>query len=477
MFFFTPFLVSHLGKEQYGIWSLVFSIVAYMGLADAGMRQSIVRHVSKYYAKKDWLQINQVLSSSVIIYSIVFAVILVAISIISLFLLDKFTVPDSLFRVTQITLIIIGVNQGLSFFLIPFSSMGPFHRFDISSYVSIPTLLLQTGSMVYLLLNGYGLVSMALVVFAVNLIDKTVMIIIRRKLFPEVKFSRKSIHKENTKELLNYGFYSFLIIVATIAIFYTDNIIIGIFISMSGVAVYTIPATIIMQLRHAINAISIVLVPAISHFDAEQNMTKIREIYFKSTRYLYFLTTYLAVCLLVFGGPFILLWVKDAFAESVNVLNILTVSACIFFPQMIAHSILFGISKHKITFYIMSFEAVANVILSLLLVKDYGILGVAVGTAIPQIIIYSIIYPVVFLKTIDADISRFYRESGKSILYGILIFVPSAWLMKTVLVPDNWFNLIFDCMVVTFLMGTGLLFLVFDKEDKDRILKKLRLKK
>ncbi|MCX5737716.1 MAG: polysaccharide biosynthesis protein, partial [Proteobacteria bacterium] len=39
-FFLTPFIVHSLGDIRYGIWSLVMSLVGYLGLADMGVRPS-----------------------------------------------------------------------------------------------------------------------------------------------------------------------------------------------------------------------------------------------------------------------------------------------------------------------------------------------------------------------------------------------------------------------------------------------------
>ena len=45
-FFLTPFMVRSLGLAIYGIWSLLNSVIGYMGLVDLGIRGSVGRFLN-----------------------------------------------------------------------------------------------------------------------------------------------------------------------------------------------------------------------------------------------------------------------------------------------------------------------------------------------------------------------------------------------------------------------------------------------
>ena len=47
---YTPFLVSKLGQSEYGLYSLVSSIIGYLTILDLGFGNAIVVHTSKYRA-------------------------------------------------------------------------------------------------------------------------------------------------------------------------------------------------------------------------------------------------------------------------------------------------------------------------------------------------------------------------------------------------------------------------------------------
>ena len=475
-FFFTPYLIEQLGKSQYGVWSLVFSLVAYMKLADIGMNQAVARYFSKYYAVSDWKQLNEVVSSSARIYLIVSIFIVVTSVSIAYGVLHYFQIDAEMLRVAQITLVVIGFNQAVTYMLIPFAALLPFHRADIVNYFEIGTLLFQTAAIVLLLELGYGLIAMSLLILGLNTAIHLWRYSIRIRLFPEVQFSKAAISTEKTKELLSYGGTSLLIVAAWIIIFQTDNVVIGRFISMEAVAVYTVPAMIVAQLRNSIAAISTPIIPTISHIEAASDETQVMQIYLKSTRYLYYLSGFICVGVLLYGGPFILLWVKEGFTESIDILYILIIPASIYLPQMIANSVLFGVSKHKVLFYILAAEGVSNIALSLALVGRYGILGVALGTAIPQAIIYMFIYPYVFHRVMAAKVSTFYLTAARSIIYAVVFTLPVSWFAVRILTPDSWPRLIGGCALVTVAMLIGFGGFILERNDRMRIFEILKAK-
>lgn len=49
--FYTPFMLSHLGKSQHGVFSLVNTIISYVFLLDLGISNAIIRYNSKYLAE------------------------------------------------------------------------------------------------------------------------------------------------------------------------------------------------------------------------------------------------------------------------------------------------------------------------------------------------------------------------------------------------------------------------------------------
>ncbi|MEW5924484.1 MAG: polysaccharide biosynthesis C-terminal domain-containing protein, partial [Candidatus Zixiibacteriota bacterium] len=351
-----------------------------------------------------------------------------------------------------------------------------FHRFDINNYFVIGNNIIQTLGIIVLLENGLGLIEMAALILFLNIVGIVWRTRIRINLFPEVRFSRSLIDKTTARQMINYGIYSFLIVIAWTVIYQTDNIVIGAFISTESITLYSVPAMIVIQLRSSISTIAIPLVSTISHYEALEDYAKIMSIYSKSMRYLYYVSAFLCIMLFFFGGPFILLWVKKDFLGSIIILKILIFGAAFAFPHNITNAILSGISKHRIAFFILGAEALANIILSVILVQSRGIAGVALGTAIPQLIIYIFIYPVVFYKTMGAKIKDFYTLAAASSVKAILLILPSSYIICKLIDPGTWPTLVLDCAVVTIIMAAGFWALILEKEDRAQVKAKIRAK-
>ncbi|MEQ8205984.1 MAG: hypothetical protein RIA65_07405, partial [Woeseia sp.] len=52
-FFLAPFIVKSLGNTWYGIWVIMMQFTGYLYLLDFGVRESVIRYVSKFLASKE----------------------------------------------------------------------------------------------------------------------------------------------------------------------------------------------------------------------------------------------------------------------------------------------------------------------------------------------------------------------------------------------------------------------------------------
>jgi len=67
-FLLTPFILHHLGRDQYGLWVLVASFVAYGTLADLGVGAALVKYVAEYRARGESEIASQLIATSLWLY-------------------------------------------------------------------------------------------------------------------------------------------------------------------------------------------------------------------------------------------------------------------------------------------------------------------------------------------------------------------------------------------------------------------------
>lgn len=472
-FFMSPFLVHNLGKEVYGIWALVLSVVSYSSFLDAGMRQALSKYLPKYFAVRDFKSLNQILSSSNAIYLITGSIVLIATLIVAFFFVDSFNISSDLMPVMRVVLLIIGFNQALRFFFITASALGPFHRYDLGNMIDASISILNASAIFLFIGLGYRIYTLAIITVTSSICKYVLRTYYQKKVVPQIEYKFKHVRKARVKELLNYGIISYLIVIAWIVIFNSDNLIIGLMSNASDITYYSIAGMMIVHLRALINAIGVPLVPAISHLDATRDFSEISDLFNKLSNYLYYLCAGICITILFFGDDFIYLWMGPDFTVTVKILNVLIISACFFLPQITVNSVLLGISKHKILLYILAVEAMGKIILSILLFKKLGIIGVAWGTAIPQLAIYTVVYPIVFHKVIKSRVSIFYKKSITAIFYAICFVLPSCYFSQLIIQMSGWAGLVVKVFIPTAMMLIGFLFLVLEKDDRMRLLEKI----
>jgi len=103
--------------------------------------------------------------------------------------------------------------------------------------------------------------------------------------------------------------------------------------------------------------------------------------------------------------------------------------------------VLYGLGKHRPLAVVGWLEAAANLGLSLLLVRHYGILGVAIGTAVPQVFFNLVVIPTYVLRVCKVRTAQYLRQAILPAVAAVAPFVACAWLLTGLLHPLTWYRL------------------------------------
>jgi len=474
VFLVNPFIIHTLGNERYGVWILVISILNYVVILDLGIKQALVRFISKFLGTDDYDKINSLLSAAFFAYGIISLLVVGITFVLSFFALGWLQIPGEYLYQGRVALVIMGVNAAMGFIMVcRGDSLGAFHRYDIVYGLMILEDILRTAAIIILLKSGYGLIPFALAFLVFSQMKLIIGAGFLKKLFPRVKVGIRKANRESARKLFKYGLISFFISVAWLFISNTDNVLIGYFLNASAVTKYSIAAGFIVYLRAFIHAVSFPLRPVISHYEAQDKIGNIRFIYTRGTKFFYFITFIIAGITLIFGDHLIRLWMGPGYEESAQILKILIVPAAIFLPQAIAASIMYGIDKHRNLLYIIIAEGLLNVILSVILVGKYGLAGIAYGTVIPQVIIYLLVVPVNIKSILEISLTRFYISLLYSAAAALGVSYLAGYLLTSLREPTGWplfFGEVFVVALVSLMGG----FFLFDREEAKTIFGRLR---
>ena len=122
--FLMPFTMHHLGKAQYGLWMLAASLTAYLQLLDLGYGNGLVRQVTQADTRGDEEEMNKILSTFLVVYSVIGAVTLGAVVLLAAVVVPRFPnlSPDDV-ATARTVLVLLGARMAIAF---PMSVFGSY---------------------------------------------------------------------------------------------------------------------------------------------------------------------------------------------------------------------------------------------------------------------------------------------------------------------------------------------------------------
>jgi O-antigen/teichoic acid export membrane protein len=129
------------------------------------------------------------------------------------------------------------------------------------------------------------------------------------------------------------------------------------------------------------------LTPAVSSLEAAGDADAIRRMFLRGTRWVLYLILPVHLGLVVFGRPFQTTWLggPEYADRCYPALVILSATLSLVVAQSVASRILYGTGRLRTFARMALLEAVANLGLSLTLVPRFGLVGIAVGVAVPNL--------------------------------------------------------------------------------------------
>lgn len=387
-FVVSPIVVRDLGRDLYGVWTLVTSITGYFTVLDFGVNTAIVRYISRSAAKSDNEFGRAVYSTSMAIFAVAGVVVMAVSLVFAYFFQDIFELyafPRSyLYAVFVVSALDLALGLVCSVF---FGVLAGLQEFKFLNGTSLAVNLVKSVLIVVLLGRGYSLLALAFLQVAASALRALLQFQLLRSKYQHLAFRVSAVSRDAAKAIYSYSIYSFIIAVALKLLFFTDSVVIGAVVGVSQVAFYAIPATLLDYLEKFVWSMVAVLVPQISANEGAGESSGNVRVYITGTSYTLLVSMPAIISLYFYGGDFIRLWMGAEFeGPSTAVLRLLLVGFGFAFSQLIAHGILKGISRHKVLSIILALEALANLGMSVALAKPYGIQGVAVGTLVPLVV-------------------------------------------------------------------------------------------
>ena len=250
------------------------------------------------------------------------------------------------------------------------------------------------------------------------------------------------------------------------------NFVIVGFLGLSYVTLYSIASRLIRYFNDFVHSATALFGPVYSQYEGKGDHGSIVEKFILTTKIGSYLSIFIGGCMIIFGKAFISRWMGEEYLSAYPVLVILTVAAIITAAQKQSISVLLGISKHKFIAVTSIIEGIVILILTLLLVRKYGLVGVALGTAVPRAFFYFFINPIYTCRVIRLSVSKYYFNILIPIFVKSATFFSISWYIINGLVLPSYLNLVFLSALNFLAFIIAFIFIGLNNEERS-YLKKL----
>lgn len=468
---YTPIMLRLLGKSEYGLYQLVHSVVAYLGLLSLGFTASYVRFYSRFKAGKKDDEISRLngMFMTVFIGIAIIALICGAIMTFNIHAIFNEGLTDSEYVTARILMILMVINLAITFPNSVFTCITSAHeRFLFQRLLTVLSNLLNPFLSLPLLILGYGSIGMVVVSTVITLSQLTTNIwYVSFKL--KERFVFHGFQFGLLKEIWGFTFFIFLNQIIDQINWSVDRFLLGRMINTAAVAVYGLGAQINSMYLMLSSSISSVFVPRVNKIVAESDDNHQLSLLFNRIGRIQFMVLSLVMTgFIFFGKPFMHFWGGNGYEDSYYVALWLIIPVTVPLIQNLGIEIQRAKNKHQARAVVYFFIAISNIFISIPLIKAYGSIGAAIGTAISLIVGNILFMNWYYEHRIGLDIRSFWKGITKFLPAFIIPIILGVCIMKFVSIK-NLITLVLWVVLYTIVFSISMWFLGMNESEKDMI--------
>jgi O-antigen/teichoic acid export membrane protein len=379
-----PFNIVHLGASAYGLWILTASITTYFSILDMGYGVSLVKFAAECRARRDSERLNQIATTLFFVFACVGVAALGAATLLAFNLERLFKITPAQATTGRSVLLITSVYVAAGF---PFSVFGGiangFQRNYLNGGISILTEIAVALANAAVLLAGYGLVELVVATTTIRLLSYVGYRMNAYRAFPGLEIRLEHFRMARLREVTGFSIFLLIIDLANRLNYATDTLVIGAFMSAAAIAIWAVAQRLSDMAFRLTDQLNGALFPVIVDSDAAGKGDRLRMLLLQGTRLslAMVIPTVTGLCLL--AQPLVMAWVGPNFAASVPVIYVLAGVVLFRVGAATATTTLKGAGRHQLLAACNVVIGLANLALSIALVRALGLVGVALGTLIP----------------------------------------------------------------------------------------------
>lgn len=431
---YTPLMLRILGQTEYGLYSLVGSIISYLGLLSFGFGGAYIRFYARYVTGEDWLGVRRLNGLFLVVFAGVGLIAALCGALLTLnveVILGNQFAPKEL-ATARVLFAILVVNLAISFSTAVFDSFITAHeRFIFQKVLQIAKAIVNPIVIIPVLLLGYQSIGMAVATTCVSVVFSSVTVIYAlTKLKMQFIFRPLNLHL--LREVSTFAGFIFINMLVDQINWNVDKFIVGRFRGAAAVAVYNIAATFNSYYLMFSTAISGVFVPRVNEMVAAgQSDKELSSLFIRVGRIQLLILGLIVTGFLFLGQPFIELWAGPGYTEAYFIALLLMVPVTMPLIQNLGIEIQRAKNLHHFRSWLYLCVAVGNILISIPLTQRYGGVGAAAATALALLVGNGFIMNWYYQARVGLDIRGFWRQMSRLMLGMIPAAIAGTIMMNS----------------------------------------------
>ncbi len=444
-----PYMVDGLGPTWYGIWVTVGSIIGSYYLLDLGFAAGVMRYVAQALGTNDYERANVVVTTALVVYCVLAGVLLgVTAALVVAVPLLVGSSPD--ITTVRVALALTGLSLALSFPVKAFAGIIQARvRYDVLSGVNATLTVLTAVANIIVLKRGGGIVGIAVTTTVFAQVSNVAYILISRSLLPTLRIRRGYADRALFGELLRFSSWTFLSDLANQLRYRVDAITVAWLFSASAVTHFSIGARLADYVIGALGQATNFATPVLTQLEAAGRRDALKEAVLFLTRINVLLAGYATLMLAMFSGPFIFRWMGPLYEGSWAITLALACGFLFDYVHYPITNVMYAVGKPQRLAWVNVLEAAVNVCCSVALGYRYGLIGVALGTSIPLIVMRALFIGPWGCHLIGLAPRTFYGSMARPVVVASASAVCAFFAVATFGIRPDYFRLLVAAGIAT----------------------------
>ncbi len=383
-------LYQHFSHEEFGFWSLLWSVFGYGILLDFGFGFAAQKKVAELSVKQDWSELSRVLSSILVFYVGIAILIALSVFFASPWLIQWFGVSAARAEEFRLVMVVFFVGIGLSF------PMGIFpeilrgqQRISLANTIITVAILARLILIILALWLDWSFLTIMLIALGSTLAPDALAGFFALQKLPHVRVRPSLFAYSSMSDTVKFSLFAYLGTATNLVLAKTDQIVITTTLGVAAIALYQAGAKVGEMFRDFTKQVQDTLSPAAAHLHADGNHSALRELLVQGTRWSVMIATPLYVLSAFYLDELLHLLTGDP-SLSPETWLVGQVLLFWYYTSILTHSVskrvLMMTGHERKLMWLGVGEAIANLVVSITLVHYWkSVAAVAVGSLIPTL--------------------------------------------------------------------------------------------